>query len=196
MKQNSLFLFLLLFLGFQGFSQPGGGGSNSTCQTAAPFCTGTTYTFPAGVNSGAGQAGPCYSCLLTKPNPAWYYMRVLTSGNIVISMHSEPSKDIDFCCWGPFSSQNACDSLACNKVVSCSYSPLSTETCTIPTGITGQYYILIITNFSNQPCNIIFSQTGGSGTTDCTILPPPSDKLKPRPTGPPSSSTFMPPVLV
>ncbi len=42
----------------------------------------------------------------------------------------------------------------------------------IPNAIQGKYYILIITNYSNQPCNIIFSQTGGSGVTDCTILPP------------------------
>jgi hypothetical protein len=39
--------------------------------------------------------------------------------------------------------------------------------------------MLVITNFSNQPCNIIFSQTGGSGTTDCTILPPPCSNNSP-----------------
>lgn len=178
MKRKSILLLLLLLMAIRGFTQPGGGG-NSTCETAAPFCTGTTYTFPAGVNSGAGQAGPCYSCLTTRPNPAWYYMRVLTSGNIIIGMHSEPSKDIDFCCWGPYHSQNACDSLTCNKVVDCSYSPSWTETCNIPNGITGQYYILVITNFSNAPCNIIFSQTGGTGTTDCTILPPPCSNNSP-----------------
>jgi Secretion system C-terminal sorting domain len=178
MKRNYILLLLLLFLGIQVFSQPGG-GSNNTCETAAPFCTGTTYTFPAGVNAGAGQPGPCYSCLATRPNPAWFYMRVLTSGNIIIGMHSVPAVDIDFCCWGPFSSQNVCDSLACNKVVSCSYSPSWTETCTIPNGISGQYYILVITNYSNQPCNIIFSQTGGTGTTDCTILPPPCSNNSP-----------------
>lgn len=178
MKRNYILLLLLLFLGIQVFSQPGG-GSNNTCETAAPFCTGTTYTFPAGVNAGFGQSGPCYSCLATRPNPAWFYMRVATSGNIIISMHSVPQEDIDFCCWGPFSSQNVCDSLACNKVVSCSYSPSWTETCNIPNGISGQYYVLIITNFSNQPCNIIFSQTGGTGTTDCTILPPPCNNNSP-----------------
>ena len=39
--------------------------------------------------------------------------------------------------------------------------------------------MLIITNFSNQPCNIIFNQTGGTGTTDCTILPPPCSSNSP-----------------
>ena len=174
------FIFSIIFLVIcgQGFSQPGG-GSNATCETAAPFCTGTTYSFPAGVNSGQGQQGPYYACLITRPNPAWYYMKVALPGNIIISMHSQPSRDIDFCCWGPFPSQNSCTLLTSNKVVSCSYSPSSTETCTIPNGQTGEYYILIITNFSNQPCNIIFSQTGGTGTTDCTILPPPCSSNSP-----------------
>jgi hypothetical protein len=169
MKKLFPLLVLLLFLGSTGFSQS---GQNNICANALPFCTGTQYNFPAGVNAGAGQSGPCYSCLNTRPNPAWYYMKVKNSGNIIIGMHSVPGVDIDFCCWGPFTSQNSCTSLTCDKVVSCSYSTAATETCNIPNGIAGQYYILIITNFSNQPCNIIFSQTGGSGSTDCSILPP------------------------
>jgi hypothetical protein len=160
------------------FAQPGG-GQNDHCETADPFCTGTLYNFPASVNAGNGQSGPCYSCLLTTPNPAWYYMKVLTPGSIIISMHSEPARDIDFCCWGPFTSQNCCGLLACNKVVDCSYSPSSQEVCNIPNAQTGQYYMLVITNFSNQPCNIIFEQTGGTGTTDCSILPPAASNNSP-----------------
>jgi hypothetical protein len=106
-------------------------------------------------------------------------MKVGTSGNIIIQMHSEPSHDIDFCCWGPFTSQNCCTELLCNKVVSCSYSPLPYETCTINNAVTGQYYMLVITNYSNLPCNIIFSQTGGTGTTDCSIMAPPASNNSP-----------------
>ncbi len=170
MKKLFFLIVLSLFLVGTGFSQIP--GQNKTCDKALPFCTGTQYNFPAGVNAPAGQSGPCYSCLTTRPNPAWYYMKVKNSGNIIIGMHSEPAHDIDFCCWGPYPDQNACSSLTCDKVVSCSYSPAPTETCTIPNGVTGQYYILIITNFSNLPCNVIFSQTGGTGSTDCSILPP------------------------
>ncbi len=166
-----LIAFVMLFISQAAWSQQGG-GSNDSCETAAPFCTGTVYSFPAGVNSGAGQSGPFYSCLLTRPNPAWYYMKVDNPGNIIIQMHSEPGKDIDFCCWGPFSSQDCCGQLTQPKIVSCSYSISAYETCNIPNGQTGQYYMLIITNYSNDPCNIIFQQTGGTGTTDCTILPP------------------------
>jgi len=182
MKREMIVLLILWIVSVQVAAQPGVGGNN-TCETADPFCTGTLYNFPAGVNAGSGQTGPCYNCLTTRPNPAWYYMKVATPGNIIIYMHSEPSEDIDFCCWGPFPTQNSCGQLTCPKVVDCSYSPLAYETCNINNAQTGEYYILIITNFSNQPCNIIFEQTGGTGTTDCTILPPPAANNSPICTG-------------
>jgi hypothetical protein len=34
----------------------------------------------------------------------------------------------------------------------------------------GEYYILMITNYSNQPCNITFTKTEGVGETDCDIV--------------------------
>lgn len=150
-------------------------GTNDSCHKSFPFCTGTTYNFPAGVNSGTAQSGAYYGCLSTTPNPAWYHMKIGTSGNIIITMQSNPSRDIDFFCWGPFThpTDPCVAQLTAAKMVSCSYSTSSTEICTIPNGITGEYYILLITNYSNLPCNISFSQTGGAGSTDCTIVPPP-----------------------
>lgn len=149
---------------------------NNTCATAEPFCTDNgLYQFPAGVNAGSGESGPAYDCLYTQPNPAWYYMQIANPGNIDIYMYSTPSVDIDFCCWGPFTDPNTpCTSgLTQNKVVSCSYSAAATEHCMIPaTAQTNDYFILIITNYSNQSCNISFSKVGGTGTTNCGILPP------------------------
>ena len=143
---------------------------NNTCANADPFCTDNgMYQFPAGVNAGSGESGPYYDCLYTQPNPAWYYMRIANPGNISITMYSTPTHDIDFCCWGPFSSitnPSPCSSLTSDKVVSCSYSTSGTEVCQIPASAqTGDYFILIITNYSNQTCNISFSKTGGTGTT-------------------------------
>ena len=150
---------------------------NNTCANADPFCTDNgLYQFPAGVNAGSGESGPYYDCLYTQPNPAWYYMQIADPGNINIYMYSTPSHDIDFCCWGPYATitnPSPCSSLTSDKVVSCSYSANSTETCVIPsTAQTGDYFILVITNYSNQSCNISFSKTGGTGTTNCGILPP------------------------
>jgi hypothetical protein len=164
-----LILILVFFAGLRTvYSQIG----NNMCEGALPFCTGTSYSFPGGTGTPSAQTGPYYNCLNTTPNPAWYYMKIALPGMIQITMHSEPSLDIDFCCWGPFDSQNACGQLTSSKVVDCSYSMAATEVVDIANAVQGKYYILIITNFSNQPCNIIFSQTGGQGKTDCTILPP------------------------
>lgn len=149
---------------------------NNQCATADPFCTDNgMYQFPAGVNAGSGESGPNYDCLSTRPNPAWYYMRMSNPGGMTIYMYSTPGEDIDFCCWGPFDDPvTPCpNGLTGAKVVSCSYSSNPTENCHIPDNAqSGQYYILVITNFSNHPCNINFSKTSGTGTTDCSILEP------------------------
>jgi gliding motility-associated-like protein len=169
-----LALFLLVFLSFtiKAYSQAG------TCETADPFCTGTTITFPAygdGTGSGSGpqaQTGPNYDCLMTTPSPAWYYLRIATAGSINIHMTNDMSQDIDYCCWGPFSSlSGVCSQL--NSSTDCSYSTAAIEDCSIPNAQVGQYYILVITNYANNPCNITFSQTSGNGATDCSILAPP-----------------------
>jgi PKD repeat protein len=149
---------------------------NNLCANADPFCTDNgLYEFPAGVNAGYGESGPNYACLSSQPNPAWYYMRIGNPGSINIYMYSTPGEDIDFCCWGPFDDPiSPCPGgLTLNKKVSCSYSADPTETCVIPSSAqTGEYYILVITNYSNHSCNITFSKTSGSGTTDCSIMPP------------------------
>ena len=148
---------------------------NNLCNSSEPFCTDNgMYEFPAGVNAGSGELGPYYDCLRTTPNPAWYYMRILDSGDMDIYMYSTPQVDLDFCCWGPYDDPiEPCPSdLTRQKVVSCSYSTDLNETCEIRNAEQGQYYILLITNYYNQPCNIHFSKVAGDATTDCSILAP------------------------
>lgn len=168
---------------------------NASCDSAEPFCTGTgLYDFPAGVNSGSPCGNvynaSCYepyycpqstyshpgqdNCLSTAPNPAFYFLRIDQSGTLNIEMYSTPAVDIDFDCWGPFSDMNtACSQLSCYNIVDCSYSTAATETCHIPNAQSGQYYVLLITNYSNSTCNISFQATASStATTDCTLLPP------------------------
>lgn len=148
---------------------------NDSCRNSLPFCTDLIYNFPAGVNSGSGEDGPYYQCLGSTPNPAWYHMKIAIAGSLTIKMFSTPSRDIDFILWGPFDdpASPCVAQLTANKVIDCSYSTAATEYCDIANGILGKYYILLITNFSNQPCNITFQKTGGVGATDCTIVPPP-----------------------
>ena len=172
------------------------------CSSATQFCTGTTSTYPANTNVTSPDPGtyPNYGCLCTMPNPAWYYMKVETPGNFLIHISTVPLHDVDFICWGPFDSLSyACSNqltgncTGCNgpcpnntsnpsfypsgNIMDCSYSVNSTEDCHINNAVAEKYYMLLITNYSNIPCNIIFSQTNtgqpGAGSTYCDLMPPP-----------------------
>ncbi|MDD3877644.1 MAG: gliding motility-associated C-terminal domain-containing protein [Bacteroidales bacterium] len=181
MRKTALILPLLLLLFFH-FSLR---AQNNLCQNSLPFCTDTVYNFPAGVNAGTAQSGAAYTCLGTQPNPAWYYMEVLNNGPIDIYMSSTPQVDIDFSCWGPFTNQTSpcVAQLTSGNTVDCSYSTAWNETCNIPNAQAGQIYILLICNYSNQPCNINFHQSNtgnpNHGTTNCGILAPPIENNGP-----------------
>jgi gliding motility-associated-like protein len=169
-KLTLLFVFLCLAT-FVSFSQ-------TSCQTAAPFCSGTTYNFPATVGGNPAQVGPFYDCLFTQPNPAWYYLQIATPGPLTLtiqgSINGGPGQDVDFVCWGPFPNlTNVCNNLTAANVVDCSYSGSFTETLTIPNAQVGQFYMVCITNFANVAQNIVFNQPiigPGDGTTNCAIL--------------------------
>lgn len=193
MKNSLIFLFLV-FISHYSYSQGG------DCLGAQPFCSDQSYTFPASTNTTA-QNGPDYSCLSTQPNPAWYYLQIGTAGNIDITLTNSQNEDIDFTCWGPFSSptapcvaqltyddgnpglfQGPCGSAGgllnpvsnypCGNTVDCSYDPQAVEVVNIPNAQVGDYYILMITNFSGNATDITAQQTGGNGSTDCSIVDP------------------------
>ena len=142
---------------------------SSDCLNAQPFCTNTPIGFPASTSTTA-PVGPDYGCLGTQPNPAFYFLQIAKPRAINVKMKSTPIVDIDFICWGPFSDPpTMSDSLTGAYIVDCSYSTAAIEVCDITNAITGQYYILLITNYSNLNCNIDFSQAGGLGNTSCCI---------------------------
>lgn len=145
--------------------------SGETCETSVPFCTDAGISYPAGTNTVA-QEGPDYGCLGAVPNPAWFYMKVEIAGDMEITASSSPPEDIDFILWGPFPDINACDNLTSDNIVDCSFSPSPIEEINIPTAQLAEYYILLITNYSNNSADITLVQTGGTGTTDCSILTP------------------------
>jgi len=165
------------------------------CSMALPFCSDSTYNFPAGVDNEDAPTGPDYCCLWDTPNPVWYYLRVNQPGDsIVLDIHSNPQKDLDFICWGPFTDiDNPCvnpttyltndggecenhhDSLSgggypSGYTVDCSYDASYQEWCYIPNPQVGEFYILLITNYSNEPTNIIFELQSGNGETDCNVV--------------------------
>ncbi len=185
----------IFFLGIFLLNQTCLISQNATqCNIADPFCTGTTYGFSMNTNTTA-ETGPNYGCLLSQPNPVWYYLLIDQSGPITIYMESPTGNDIDFACWGPFTNPNtpctaqltaACSSCPNNttdpsfypsgNMVDCSYDPAEYEYVHISNAVHGQYYLLCITNYSNDPGDITFTQsntgTSGHGTTDCSIVTP------------------------
>jgi gliding motility-associated-like protein len=168
---KKLLSLLVLFTVFSSevFSQ------STNCQEPDPFCTGSGTTFPAVTGGGTAIQGPAYGCLATQPNPSWFYLKVANSGNLNLQISSTPSLDIDFIAWGPFSSlTGVCPTqLTAQNIVDCSYSSAPIENIDIPNAQTGEFYVVLITNFSQQPNVINFiSLPGSTGTTDCSILNP------------------------
>ena len=144
--------------------------ANTSCAVSSPFCSSSNYNFPAATGTTA-EVGPDYDCLITQPNPVWYYLQIAQSGDLDISMANTNSVDVDFVCWGPFTSSNVCNQLPTANVVDCSYSAAATEHIDIDGAVAGQYYILCVTNYSNQPTNFILTTDGSStATTNCAIL--------------------------
>lgn len=168
---KKLILVILITVGTMGiYAQP-----NALCEGAIPFCSDNTYNFPMNTGAANAQVGPDYGCLFSQPNPAWYYMQIDQSGSLVIYIESLQGNDVDFICYGPFASlSGACNSLTAGNTVDCSYSAAAQETCTINGAVVGEYYLLLLTNFSNMPSDVVFSQTNvgqpGAGSSDCDIL--------------------------
>ena len=154
---------------------------SSDCLNAQPFCTSTPIGFPASTNTPA-PIGPDYGCLLTQPNPAFYFLQIDQAGDIDITIQGVfgppgtvpipfvNTNDIDFICWGPFTDPTTmCNNLTAANTEDCSYDPTWSELCEINGALPGEFYILLITNFSNANCNIDFSQSGGTASTSCCL---------------------------
>jgi len=179
MKQ--LFILTCIFLSLGLSAQ----NANNQCSNPTPFCTSSPMNFPAGTGSPNSQVGPNYGCLGSQPNPAWFYMQMAQSGPVTIVISA--ITDVDFICWGPFSTlAGNCNNLTAANTVpnqgpwnaptsnGCSYSGSATETLIIPNAVAGQFYILLVTNYSNQPQNVNLTQTNanaaGAGATNCGVI--------------------------
>ncbi|MDN3678531.1 fibronectin type III domain-containing protein [Flavobacterium paronense] len=155
----------------------------STCPTGSTVCSLTNYANTTGVTS-LGTIG----CLFTSPNPAYFTIQVATTGpiNYLLTQSSTaggtPDLDVDYAAWGPFTSQAAgCAAISGGQApgigvpisltTGCSYSGAATENLNIANAIAGQFYIVLITNFSDNPGFINLTQTNstasGHGTTNC-----------------------------
>ena len=158
----------------------------SSCISGQTVCSLTNYVNTVGVLPGLGTIG----CLFSSPNPTFFTVQVQTTGpiNFLLTQSSvvggAPDLDVDYAAWGPFTSQAA----ACTAIgnpptlapgigvpvtqqTGCSFSALPTENLNIANAIAGQYYIVLITNYSDDPGFINLTQTNagqpGAGATNC-----------------------------
>ena len=175
---------------------------NDQCINSLPFCTSDLIEFEAASTSSTAQEeGMDDGCIGSSYNPSFYHMRIHTGGPFVIHMeghdpnNASTTRDIDFCMWGPYTEQEitsgyACTHLTGDKIMDCCYSASYTEDVYLgyPEGQhqhntshgsinyhepqVGEYYVLMITNYSQQPCVIDFTKTEGEGETDCDIVVP------------------------
>lgn len=147
---NKLLLFVgALFLCASGKSQ------------VTPLCGGYTSYYQNTTNvPSIGEL----NCLGSVPNPTIFSIGIVEaelSLEILIEQFSgynqmgapiSPQLDVDFICFGPFDHPIAnIEEAIEGSVVSCSYASSNYEQCTIPNPVPGEFYTLIVTNFSNQP---------------------------------------------
>ena len=172
MNKKIVVLVVVLLQALFVHSQAGGGD----CSSLEPICTdvGVSFTAQSGLfDASTINPGNNYDCLLSQPSPTWYYLEIATSGDILMNLNA-PS-DIDYIIWGPYNSLAEAEA-NCNSygnVVDCSFSFTNDEYPQILGAATGQVYVMLVTNYANVVQNITLTQTGGTGSTDCSIVNPP-----------------------
>jgi gliding motility-associated-like protein len=151
--------------------------TNDECDEMEPICTDAGLSFTAQTGVTIGPDPNDYGCLFSQPNPTWYYFEIATDGNIDMNLFA-PS-DIDFIIWGPFDdlaeAQSYCGQMGVNPnapEVDCSYSGTNNEFPSIPAAVTGDVYVMLITNYASIVQDVTLTQVGGTGSTDCTIITP------------------------
>ncbi len=171
MKIKLLFAFLLTSI--IGYSQ-------DNCATAEPFCD--DFGSPATVVNGSNaEAGPDYGCLITQPNPSWSILKIESAGDINLRISQETNTgagiDVDYICYGPFNDPvSPCvnGELTAANTVACSYSSAAVEFLNIINAQVGEYYLILITNYSGALGTLTFEQTNTNdptaGVSDCSIV--------------------------
>lgn len=149
--------------------------SASVCDNANSLCSslGTPFNNTSGVQS-IGTHG----CLSATPNPTWFYFPVSQSGTLNFEIkqgNNAPdynNQDVDYIVYGPFTNQSeGCTQYNATNIVACSYSAAPIEYPIITNAQAGQYYLLMVTNFSDDAGLITINLLPTStGAIDCTGL--------------------------
>ncbi len=163
---------------------------NTICEQSANFCSngsgGNIIGFPG--------VGPV-ACLGSTPNPSWNIIQIGDPGLVEIEISqydgSGNGLDVDFVLWGPFDTDTDFCSLGLEvdcptcpnntldpnfypfgNIVDCSFDAAFIENLTIDNAQTGEIYVLLVTNYSDDSGTITISQTNsgaGAGSTVAEI---------------------------
>jgi len=175
LKRIITFFIFYLLLNQVAISQSGGA---DFCSNSEPLCGSNVFSYPNSFGGTSAEPGPDYGCLGSTPNPAWFFLQIAQDGDLVLTIEQStvlggpPDLDVDFIIYGPFAETSiACSSgLTLVNIVDCSYSPNNVENVNISNAVAGDYYLLLITNYSDQPGFITVNQSSGTGQTNCGIL--------------------------
>src|SRR5690554_4647158 len=151
---------------------------NVNCANMSPICSGSAIAFTASSGGGTAPPGNNYDCLYSQPNPTWFYLEIDNSGSLSIDITA--GSDIDYAIWGPFTdlatAQSNCSNLAMPK--DCSYSASATEQANITSVISGEVYVLLITNYADVIQSVFVNEAASNtASTDCSIVPLPVELI-------------------
>lgn len=151
---------------------------SSTCINAYSLCGAIGTPFNNTHQNIQAEGGNDYGCLNSTPNPSWFYLPVSANGTLNLTVQQNTAidftgqnLDVDYVVYGPFTNPvSPCTTpFTASQIVSCSYSGSATEYPVIPNAIAGQYYLIMTTNYSNQPGFIKISLNPTSqGAMDCS----------------------------
>lgn len=150
------------------------------CNQANSLCGSLGIPYTNTHNGINAETGNNYGCLYSTPNPTWFYLPISNAGVLNLTIEQNDAigfnglgRDVDYIVYGPFSNPTTPCSTGLNTIntVSCSYSAAPIEHPVIPNAQVGQYYLLMVTNFSNQPGFIrITVDPASTASIDCSGL--------------------------
>lgn len=119
-----------------------------SCSGADPLCAGVTYTNSTDVINFGN-----YQCLGSSPNVKFFFIQAGVTGTYTCNI-SQTSGDVDYALWGPYTTkQIGCNNVPNQTPIRCSFSAAAVENFSLPV-IAGQFYILMVTNYENDPGTI------------------------------------------
>lgn len=156
-------------------------GQGKYCIEAEPLCGSSYFSYANTSGLNFAETGPDYGCLGAQLNPSWFYFQIEQDGDIQLRIEQStlvggiPDLDVDFIVYGPFNDpRSPCiANLTSANIVDCSFETDLVEDVNIPNTLSGEYYLLLITNFSLAPGYITVTQTAGSATTNCILVEDP-----------------------